>query len=59
MATELQSCVVCGGRLIPAAEKDGFELVSCTTCGMLMRRVLPARDELPEIYAEEYFTYSA
>ncbi len=43
---------------MPASLKDGFELVSCSTCGMLMRRVLPARDELQEIYAPEYFASS-
>jgi hypothetical protein len=39
--------------------KDGFELVSCGTCGLLMRRRLPTRAELEEIYAPEYFTYRA
>jgi SAM-dependent methyltransferase len=46
---------VCGGALQPAFAKDGFELVLCTTCGLLMRRRLPGRDELEEIYAPEYF----
>ena len=54
---ELHSCVVCGGVLLPALRKDGFDLVSCTNCGMLMRRQLPARGELEEIYAPEYFEY--
>lgn len=55
VGTLLESCVVCGGALHPASRKDGFELVSCATCGMLMRGRLPARDELDEIYAPEYF----
>jgi hypothetical protein len=59
VGTELHSCVVCGGALRSASRKDGFELVSCVTCGMLMRRMLPAPEELDEIYAPEYFTYSA
>jgi len=59
VGTEVHSCVVCGGALRPALKKDGFELVSCTTCGMLMRRRLPTREELEEIYAPEYFTYRA
>jgi hypothetical protein len=54
---ELHACVVCGGPLRHALDKDGFELVSCSTCGMLMRRLLPTRDELEEIYAPEYFEY--
>jgi 2-polyprenyl-3-methyl-5-hydroxy-6-metoxy-1,4-benzoquinol methylase len=54
---ELHSCVVCGGALHPALRKDGFELVSCETCGMLMRGRLPAHGELEEIYAPEYFEY--
>jgi hypothetical protein len=59
VGTEVDSCIVCGGALRPALEKDGFDLVSCATCGMLMRQRLPARDELEEIYAPEYFTYRA
>jgi hypothetical protein len=59
VGVELQACVVCGGRLELASRKDGFDLVSCATCGMLMRRRLPAREELEEIYAPEYFAYSS
>lgn len=59
MATELQACVVCGGALEPAFVKDGFELVSCSTCTLLMRRMLPGRDELEEIYAPQYFALDA
>jgi hypothetical protein len=59
VGTQLHACVVCGGALHPASRKDGFELVSCATCGMLMRGRLPARDELEEIYAPEYFEYRA
>jgi hypothetical protein len=55
--TELDACVVCGGDLVPARVQDGFELVSCTTCGMLMRRSLPEPADLPEIYAPEYYEY--
>jgi hypothetical protein len=54
---ELHSCIVCGRPLRPALRKDGFELVACETCGMLMRARLPARDELAGIYAPEYFEY--
>jgi hypothetical protein len=59
VATELQACVVCDGTLEPAFVKDGFELVSCTTCGLLMRRTLPGRRDLDEIYAPEYFALDA
>lgn len=55
MATELHACVVCGGALEPAFEKDGVELVSCSACHLLMRRLLPDRSELEQIYAHEYF----
>jgi 2-polyprenyl-3-methyl-5-hydroxy-6-metoxy-1,4-benzoquinol methylase len=58
MSSELDACVVCGGRLRPTRVKDGFALARCVTCGMLMRRVLPAREELEEIYAPEYFEFS-
>ena len=56
---QVHSCIVCGSALHPALRKDGFELVSCAACGMLMRGRLPARDELEEIYAPEYFEHRA
>lgn len=59
MGTELDTCVVCGGALEPALVKDGFELVSCRACGLLMRRTPPDRDELEQIYAPEYFAFDA
>ena len=59
MATELRACVVCGGALEAAFVKDGFELVSCARCGLLMRRMLPSPEELREIYAPEYFALDA
>jgi Methyltransferase domain len=40
-----------------AGRKDGFELVSCATCGLLMRRRLPAHEELEHTYAPAYFEY--
>src|SRR5207249_3777562 len=59
VGTELGSCIVCGSSLLPALRKDGFDLVSCRNCGMLMRARLPTHDELAEIYAPEYFKASA
>jgi SAM-dependent methyltransferase len=59
VGTELHSCIVCGGELRPALRKDGFDLVRCGTCGLLMRRELPAREDLDGIYAPEYFKYRA
>ena len=40
-------------------EKDGFELVSCESCGLLMRAERPRRDELDEIYAPDYFKHDS
>jgi hypothetical protein len=57
VTTELGTCVVCGGPTRPAFVKDGFELVTCATCGMLMRRFLPEPDELEAIYAPEYYRH--
>jgi SAM-dependent methyltransferase len=51
------ACIVCGGALRPALRKDGFDLVSCASCGLLMRAHLPSRADLEEIYAPEYFEY--
>jgi Methyltransferase domain len=59
VTTELRSCVVCGGALQSALRKDGFELVSCVNCGLLMRERLPDRSELKEIYAPDYFKLDA
>ena len=57
MATELRACVICGGTLEPALRKDGFDLVSCVSCGLLMRRSLPEPAELADIYAPEYYAH--
>jgi hypothetical protein len=57
---ELETCIVCGAALGPSLrrfQKDGYELVRCDSCGMLMRAVLPSRAELERIYAPEYFTH--
>jgi hypothetical protein len=52
--------VVCGGRTLEAAlRKDGFQLVSCASCGLLMRESLPDPDDLDEIYAPDYFKLDA
>jgi SAM-dependent methyltransferase len=57
VATELRACIVCGGAVEPALRKDGYELVHCASCGLLMRRVLPTPQELDAIYAPDYFTH--
>jgi len=57
VATELRVCVICGGALALALHKDGFELVECETCGLLMRASLPDRTELAAIYAPEYYEH--
>jgi SAM-dependent methyltransferase len=57
VTTDLRACDVCGGLVEPALSKDGYELVRCTSCGLLMRRVLPTPEELEAIYAPDYFTY--
>jgi SAM-dependent methyltransferase len=37
--------------------KDGFDLMRCPTCRLLMREMLPLEDDLPEIYAADYFRH--
>lgn len=55
----LARCELCGAPV--AAErparwvKDGFDIVSCPSCGLLSRRELPAPSELEEIYGPNYF----
>ena len=54
----MTTCLVCGGTILrPALRKDGFDLVSCASCGILMRAELPGREELKEIYAPDYFEF--
>jgi SAM-dependent methyltransferase len=59
---EQVACVACGSRLDLSADhaiqKDGFDLVRCSTCGLLMRASLPDATELAEIYSPSYFADS-
>lgn len=53
-------CELCGASVAseqPARwVKDGFDIVACSSCGLLFRRELPAASELKEIYGPDYFT---
>jgi hypothetical protein len=50
---------VCGTSIDATADharrKDGFDLIACPACGMVMRTVLPSAAELDEIYDPAYF----
>ena len=52
-------CVACGTSFDAAGavrfRKDGFDVVRCPTCGLLVRAVLPTAAELDEIYGSAYF----
>lgn len=52
-------CNLCGAPVAPEHParwiKDGFDIVSCPSCGLLFRRELPKPAELKEIYALGYF----
>jgi SAM-dependent methyltransferase len=62
-APESQQCVACGTVIDPiehyALRKDGFDLVACPKCRMLMRAALPTVSDLNDIYGPEYFAYAA
>ena len=62
IAREPRACASCGQLLDLAADHamrhDGFDLVRCARCGLLMRASLPAEAELTEIYAQDYFADS-
>lgn len=62
MARTTRQCVACGSAIDPegslAMRKDGFDLVRCSVCGLLMRGTLPTRGELAEIYSDDYFRHS-
>jgi SAM-dependent methyltransferase len=61
IAADTVECVACGGEIDPVRDhtlrKDGFDLVRCRTCGMLMRASLPAEAELVDIYTPAYFAH--
>jgi glycosyltransferase involved in cell wall biosynthesis/SAM-dependent methyltransferase len=52
-------CQLCGALVAPeqAARwvKDGTDIVSCASCGLLFLRELPAASELEGIYGPDYF----
>lgn len=62
MSTGKTHCVACGAlidlRASHAMRKDGFDLVRCAGCSLLMRAALPSEAELAEIYSYEYFRHS-
>ena len=57
------TCPICGGAIDRRDDlrvvKDGYPIVRCRTCGVLCRAELPGDDELPGLYAADYFTASA
>jgi 2-polyprenyl-3-methyl-5-hydroxy-6-metoxy-1,4-benzoquinol methylase len=58
-AVDAVTCVACGTDVDRhrhhALTKEGYELVRCPVCGMLMRASLPTPDDLAAIYAPAYF----
>ncbi len=57
----MPECPVCGAQVDSARDwrlkKDGLDLVTCPSCGLLMRASLPDAAELTSIYAAEYFKH--
>jgi 2-polyprenyl-3-methyl-5-hydroxy-6-metoxy-1,4-benzoquinol methylase len=57
----MSECPVCGTQVDPIRDwrlrKDRLDLVTCPTCGLLMRASLPTAAELSTIYAAEYFKH--
>jgi hypothetical protein len=53
------TCVICTAAIDPTNDhllsKDGFELVVCPGCGLVLRAELPSVAALDEIYDETYF----
>jgi len=41
----------------PKWRKDGYEVLSCRSCGLLFRSELPSADDLLSIYASDYFAH--
>jgi SAM-dependent methyltransferase len=53
---ERTRCALCTGRLKPLFDKDGYPICRCTSCGLVQVAAELSRDELEQIYDEEYFS---
>jgi SAM-dependent methyltransferase len=57
--TRITVCTACQAELPTPLRvryvKDGFEIAACPSCGLMFRKVLPAAEELAQIYDGSYF----
>lgn len=49
-------CALCAGALEPLFDKDGYPICRCRSCGLVQVGAALSRDELEQIYGEEYFS---
>jgi len=49
-------CALCQGGLEPLFDKDGYPICRCGSCGLVQVGASLSRDELEQIYGEEYFS---
>ncbi len=49
-------CALCAGALEPLFDKAGYAICRCRSCGLVQVGAAPTRDELEQIYGEEYFS---
>lgn len=52
------TCPLCASIIGPddlRFRKDGFDVVQCPSCTLVLRAVLPTREEVEDIYGREYF----
>ena len=49
-------CALCGSALEPLFDKDGYAICRCGSCGLVQVGAAPSRDELEQIYGEQYFS---
>ena len=49
-------CALCRGSLEQLFDKDSYPICRCSSCGLVQVGAVLSRDELEEIYGEEYFS---
>jgi SAM-dependent methyltransferase len=53
---ERSDCALCGGGLRPLFDKDGYPICRCRSCSLVQVGAVLSREELEQIYGEEYFS---
>lgn len=52
MGAKVKKCIICGGKKFKDYSKD---VVSCSSCGLVVAREIPSSKEIDDLYQKEYF----